>query len=123
MGLHHDATGRTHVEAQIVMQDRGDSPLAEQRQVVGVKIMADEDPARARHRVEDFDNRAVAAPDRICRDDVRVGGQSLSHQRAGRPVDAEAFADLDDAKFGIARSQRPAETDLALFLAAEAIAA
>ena len=82
---------------QIVMQDRGDSPLAEQRQVVRVKIMSDEDPACTRHRLKRFDNRAVAAAYRIGRNDVRVGGESLSHERAGRPIDAEAFADLDDA--------------------------
>ena len=63
---------------------------------------------------------AVAAADGIGGDDVRVGGERLSRQRAGRPVDAEPFAHLDNAEVGISHSQRAAKTDLPLLLAAEA---
>ena len=92
---------------QIVMQDGRNALLAQQRQIVRVKVMADEHPARTRHRLEGFHHRAVAAADGIGGDDVRVGGERLSRQRAGRPVDAEPFADLDNAEVGVARSEAP----------------
>ena len=52
MRLHHDATGRAHVGAEVMMQHRRDLPLAQERKIVGVEIVADEHPARPPRRRE-----------------------------------------------------------------------
>src|SRR6185437_13560922 len=86
-------------------------------------IVADEHPARPPRRPERLDNGAISPADRIGAGNVGIGGEGLAHQRAGRLVDPEAFARLDNAEIGVARPKRPAKSDLALLLAAEAVAA
>ena len=82
------------------MQHRRDLPLAQQRKIVGVEIVADEHPARPRRRSKRLDDGAVAPADRIGADDVGIGGERLAHERARRLVDAETFAHFDNAEIG-----------------------
>src|SRR5579872_5229464 len=85
--------------------------------------MADEDAAGSSGRLEGFKDRQIAAADRIDGGDLGFGCERVFDQSAGRPVDAEALADVDRSETRIALAQPPAKADLALFLAAKAIAA
>ena len=85
--------------------------------------MADEHATRPRRRSKRLDHGAVAAANRIGADDVGIGGERLAHERARRLVDAETFARFDNAEIGVARSQRPPESDFPLLFAAKAVAA
>ena len=85
--------------------------------------MADEHPARPSRRAERLDNGAISPTDRIGAGDVGIGGERLAHERAGRLVDAETLARLDNPEIGVACPKRPTESDLALLLAAEPVAA
>ena len=123
MRLHHDAARRAHIGAQVVMQHRRDLPLAQEREIVRVEIVADEYAARPPRRAERLDHCAISPADRIGADDVGIGGERLAHERARRLVDAETLARLDDPEIGVARAERPAESDFTLLLAAKAIAA
>src|SRR5208283_3474961 len=105
------------------MQDRRNAPLAQQRQIVSVEVMADEHLARTRDRLERLHQSAVAAADRIGGDDVRARGERLSRQSACRLIDAEPFADFDNAEVRVSRSERATKADLPLLLAAETVAA
>lgn len=105
------------------MQDRRNAPLAQERQIVSVEVMAYEHLARTGHRLERFHQSAVAAADRIGGDNIPARGERLSRQSACRLIDAKPFADFDYAEVRVSRSERATKADLPLLLAAETVAA
>ena len=66
------------------MQHRGDFPLAQERKIVGVEIVADEDAARPPRIAKRLDDGAISPADRIGGDDVGISGERLARERAGR---------------------------------------
>jgi hypothetical protein len=65
------------------MQDRRNAPLAQERQIVSVEVMAYEHLARTRHGPECFHQSTVAAADRIGGDNIRPAASAF---RAKAPV-------------------------------------
>ena len=49
--------------AQVVVQNGGDPPVLDQRQVVPIEIVSDEDPAPSVHDLEGVKDRPVSSAD------------------------------------------------------------
>src|SRR3954469_10350830 len=71
-GLHDDVTGAAHVVPQIVVENCGDPPVLDQRQIVTVKIVGDEHAAPPVHELEGVQDRLVSAADGVDRGDLGV---------------------------------------------------
>lgn len=68
----NSAKSHAGVAAQVMMQDEMDPALAQQRQIVLVEVMSDEQAAVAAEALEGGQHGAVAAADRIGGIDVGV---------------------------------------------------
>jgi LacI family transcriptional regulator len=76
LGLHDDAARQPHVVPQVVVQDRGQTFVVEQPQVVAVEVVADEHLAATVGGIERLENGLVAAADGVDGVDPGVPFQS-----------------------------------------------
>src|SRR6476620_9730855 len=117
--LHDHLTGTTHVLTQVVVQDRRDPPLLDEREVVAVEVVGHEGPALPPEDVEGVEDRPVAATDGVDRGDVGVLSEEGDGLVADGVVEAVRVGGLDQsATTGTGTHRRP-EAHLAFLLAAK----
>ena len=119
VGLHDHVTGAAHVVPQVVVENCGDPPVLDQRQVVPVKIVGDEHPALPVHELEGVQDRLVSSADGVDRGDLGVFTKNGDGLVADGRVDPVGVGGFDEGAATSPFPHRGSETHLALLLTAK----